>query len=123
MSVPRPTHRVVVSSSAEKEADRGTRARASCLSYAQTPPTFSSLLLLAVQRISALVIVVCCRPLNSVCCLCALLPCVLLRPSPPSYVALTPRKVMRREREGTVAVGKDYAQRPASYKGSLALKV
>ena len=50
-------------------------------------------------------------------------PCVLLRPSPPSYVALTPRKVMRREREGTVAVGKDYAQRPASYKGSLALKV
>ena len=32
-------------------------------------------------------------------------------------------EVMRREREGSAAVGKDYAQRPASYKGSLSLKV
>lgn len=32
------------------------------------------------------------------------------------------QEVMRREREGVAAVGKDYAHRPGSYKGALALK-
>lgn len=32
-------------------------------------------------------------------------------------------QVMKREREASQAVGKDYAARPASYKGSLSLKL
>ncbi|CAN0409210.1 unnamed protein product [Laminaria digitata] len=32
-------------------------------------------------------------------------------------------QVMKREREASEAVGKDYAARPASYKGSLSLKL
>ena len=32
-------------------------------------------------------------------------------------------EVLRREREGSVAVGKNYGHRPASYKGSLSLKL
>lgn len=34
-----------------------------------------------------------------------------------------PSQVMKREREASQAVGKDYAARPVSYKGSLSLKL
>lgn len=38
-------------------------------------------------------------------------------------VTTTADQVMKREREASQAVGKDYAARPVSYKGSLSLKL